>query len=122
MCETTTVILLVLLFGVILFLVTRSPTTSGFTISEPGNAEYQNSTPNKTKQWLYNECVVKECGGDTNDYSCQQRCRLKMYRAGMEGMDTQEWACWQYGPQGTQPDERKFYECLGSAYADYKYP
>ena len=117
-----TVVLLVLVIGVFLLLILKGkPCRSGFTPGQFGNAEYQNSTPNKAKQWRYNRCVVEECGGDTNDYACQQRCRLKVYRRGMEVMDTKDWACWQYGPMG-ENNEDAYYRCLGGAYADWKYP
>lgn len=119
--SSAAVILFIVVLGIFILLVLRAPCRSDFTPGQFGNAEYQNSTPNRAKQWRYNRCVVEECGGDTNDYDCQQKCRLKVYRRDMGVMDTKDWACWKYGPMGMN-DEDAYYRCLGGAYADWKYP
>lgn len=41
------------------------------------NAKYQYDSPNVEKEAKYYRCMQSECGGNTHDYNCLERCRLK---------------------------------------------
>jgi hypothetical protein len=41
------------------------------------NAKYQYDSPNVVKEAKYYRCMQSECGGNTHDYDCLERCRLK---------------------------------------------
>jgi hypothetical protein len=114
----TALILLILLVVSVLFLVGGCGLTcssrSGFTFN---NSEYQYSNPNVYRQWYYYKCLEKDCGGDTHDYDCLEKCHLKAYRMDMDSIDVKDWVCMPYAK-----DEDAFYRCLDSVYADYRYP
>ena len=105
------VIVLVLL-GLVVF--NNLTYVSGFTFN---NSEYSYSNPDTVHEWDYYGCIKNECGGNTHDYDCLEKCHLKAFRKGMDTMDTKDWVCLPYAN-----DEDAYYRCLDNAYADYKYP
>ena len=113
----TIVLLIVLVLGVF-FLVGGCSLScsqkSGFTFN---NSEYQYSNPDVYREWRYYKCLDKECGGNTHDYDCLEKCHLKAYRFDMDSTDIKDLVCMNY-----IQDEDAFYKCLDSVYADYKYP
>lgn len=81
------------------------------------NADYQTYPPSVDIQSDYYGCIANECGGDTFDYECTQKCHLKSYRRYMTTPDHADWVCYR-----KRHDEDKYYECLANVYADYKFP
>lgn len=118
--STGAVVVIVVVVVIIIWLLSRG-SCSRFQKGKFGNAEYQYSAPNKVRQWKYNRCLYHQCDGNTNNYDCVERCKLKVDRDRMMGPDIKDWVCWQYGPLGAN-NEAAFYRCLDGAYADWKYP
>lgn len=112
--EDTSIFILIVLSLVVLFLFCKYSKRSNFTFN---NSDYQYSNPTIGREWNYYTCLDKECGGNTHDYDCLEKCHLKTYRKGMKGMDTKDWVCLPYAD-----DENAYYRCLDSVYADYRYP
>jgi len=88
----------------------------------PGKLEYdtsmyQYSNPSLPKERNYYMCISEECGGNTQNYDCLEKCKLKTFRAGMDTMDTKDWVCFPFAE-----DEDAYYKCLSQVYADYRYP
>lgn len=42
------------------------------------NAKYQYDSPNVVNESQYYECLVKDCRGNTHNFDCLERCRLKV--------------------------------------------
>ena len=112
------VLVCLILLGLILFIVGKCRLNcsqiSPFTFN---NSEYQYGNPNLMREWYYYKCMDKDCGGQTHDYLCLEKCHLKAYRAGMMEKDIKDMVCQPYSS-----DEDAYYRCLDSVYADYKYP
>jgi hypothetical protein len=109
----TLIILIVIVIGV-LFLINGCSSKSGFTFN---NSEYLYSNPNLYREWWYYNCLDKECGGNTHNYDCLEKCHLKAYRMDMNAPDVKDLVCHPYFD-----DENAFYRCLDATYSDYKYP
>lgn len=45
----------------------------------PKNSDYQYFNPNLKNEMGYYECLSNECGGNTEDYDCLERCKLKTF-------------------------------------------
>ncbi len=122
-------VVLFILIVVIVLMVNKCSSRSTFTFNNSehqrssrsgatfNNSEYQYSNPDLTKEQFYYDCISKECGGNTHDYYCLQKCHLKTFRRGMKTMDTKDWVCMPYAN-----DEDAYYRCLANTYADYRYP
>jgi len=111
MNPSVVIIVVVLVFiAVVLY----RPQRSGFVFD---NADYEYSNPSVIKEWYYANCVAKECGGNTFDYPCLEKCHLKTFRTGMLEKDIVDMVCEPYSS-----NEHAYYQCLDNVYADYKYP
>jgi len=106
--------ILIALIVILIFLVYLSSQKSGFTFN---NSEYQYSNANVAREYDYYKCINDQCGGNTHDYLCLQRCHLKSYRKGMLAPDIKDRVC---EPYFNNPDA--YYRCLAATYSDYKYP
>ena len=82
------------------------------------NANYQYSNPNVERQYNYYKCISDECGGNTHNYNCLEKCHLKTFRRGMRVPDIKDMICSQYG----SGSEDEYYKCLDDVYSDYRYP
>ena len=105
---------LFVMFVVVIFLMCISSQKSSFTFN---NSQYQYSNANVAREYDYYKCINDECGGNTHDYLCLQRCHLKSYRKGMLEPDIKDRVC---EPYLEYPDA--YYRCLAATYADYRYP
>jgi len=85
--------------------------------AEFDNSDYQTYPPSVDLQSQYYNCLAKECNGDTFDYPCLQKCRLKVYRRYSTYPDHADWTCYPY-----RNDQDKYYRCLANVYAQYRYP
>lgn len=90
------------------------------------NSMYQYYPPGTDQQNDYYKCLQNECGGNTYDYFCTEKCHLKTFRKGMftnstAGWDAQTWVCSKY-LDSKYGDDHAFYRCLDAVYADYKMP
>ncbi len=113
--ENGNIILFLILVGVgILFVVGSCSYKSGYKFD---NSMYSYGNPNTAREAHYYQCIKDECGGDTHDYDCLEKCHLKSYRKGMKTIDHADWVCYNY-----RFDEHAYYKCLDSVYADYRYP
>lgn len=45
----------------------------------PKNANYQYFNPNLNNEYNYYDCLSNECDGDTRNYDCLERCKLKTF-------------------------------------------
>lgn len=81
------------------------------------NSQYQTFPPSIDLQEQYYQCIAKECKGDTFDYPCLQRCRLKTYRRDLTTPNVDDWVCYYH-----RHNEDKYYKCLANVLADWKYP
>jgi len=90
----------------------KAPTGSTF-----DNSEYQTYPPSIDLQEDYYGCIAQECGGNTFDYPCLQRCHLKSYRRYMSTPDHADWVCYY-----KRHNEDEYYSCLANVYSDYKFP
>ena len=110
----TTLVILTIIVIFLLVVMTSGKQRSDFTFN---NAMYQYGNASIDRQYNYFDCVEKECGGNTTDYFCMQKCRFKASRQGMKAPDVKDMVCAPY-----QNDEHAYYRCLAATYADYKYP
>ena len=90
-----------------------NPKRDTFTFS---NADYQYGNASPMKQFNYYGCVAKECGGDTHDYECLEKCKYKTFRKGMGAQDTKGMLCDFY-----TNNDRDYYRCLAQMYTGYRY-
>ncbi len=81
------------------------------------NSMYQYSNPSLNREKYYYNCVGNECGGNTFDYPCLEKCHLKSFRHGMQTKDHADWVCYNY-----RNDKDAYYKCLDAVYADYRFP
>ncbi len=81
------------------------------------NTMYQYDPPSIDLQEDYFKCIARECGGNTHDYNCLEKCHLKAFRRDMMTLDRVDLVCHNY-----RNDEDAYYRCLDEVYADYKYP
>jgi hypothetical protein len=81
------------------------------------NSMYDYGNPAQWREQYYKMCVTGECAGDTSNYDCLQRCRLKTFRVDKMTPDHADLVCGNY-----KFDEDSYYKCLADVYANYKYP
>jgi len=81
------------------------------------NSEYQTYPPSVDIQEDYYGCIARECGGDTFDYPCLQKCHLKSYRRYMSTPDHADWVCYY-----KRHNEDDYYKCLANVYSNYEFP
>lgn len=112
--DSVLVAVLVLLIVGLVIIIGRCKIKSSFTFN---NSDYQYSNANVKREYDYYKCISQECGGNTHDYNCLEKCHLKAYRKGMLEPDIKDMVCAPY-----VKDENAYYRCLDDAYADYKYP
>lgn len=78
-------LLLVLLIGSFIF-TKRSNYKFPFRLDNPNlpkwfpkNSEYQYDNPTPVGELLYYECIAGHCSGDTHDFDCLERCRIRSF-------------------------------------------
>lgn len=82
------------------------------------NSEYQYGNEGPQTEDNYYKCLMEDCKGNTHNYDCLEKCRIKSFRsAGPHNIDAQSWVCMKY-----RDNEDAYYKCLDNVYADYRYP
>jgi hypothetical protein len=111
--ESGTMMIVIIVVVVVAFLVLGGCAET-FTFN---NSQYQYGNPNLKREYNYYKCLQDECGGDTHNYGCLEKCHLKTYRRGMKAPDIKDLVCQSYSG-----DTDAYYRCLDAVYTDYKYP
>jgi len=89
-----------------------------------GNADYQYKPPPPTVQNNYYKGIQNDCKGNTYDYNCLEKVRLKSFRGDMENQPTAAWDAQTHVCMNSPDvvDEFSLYRCLDGTYAKYIYP
>lgn len=111
----TWLVIFILIVAFIFFLIMRNKSESYRPFN---NSEYQYGNPNVEREYNYYKCISDECGGNTHDYPCLEKCHLKAYRRGMAENDIQSMVCQAYASS----NEDEYYKCLDQVYTRYRYP
>ncbi len=83
------------------------------------NAKFQYNNPNPTGELRYYECLAGNCKGDTHDFDCLERCRIKTFLNEAEGgmiSPIKDSICSDQG-RGSPA----YYDCLVNAYMQRPY-
>jgi len=112
------VVIVIVVIGVIVLSVTLKERyyKTGKTDVLFNNSDYEYSNPSVSRETQYYSCISSECGGETKDYDCLQKCHIKSFEYDSP-KNIKNRVCEMYTKTSDE-----YYKCLAQLYSDYRYP